>query len=101
MQKIPVASLNIGMVIGNDVLSPQGVLVASGQSVVDEAMVNRFANAGITEVVVMGKEVRGYDMGYDVQAMCDRLPYLFRNNKDDPFMMSVCAILTKHFKARV
>lgn len=101
MQKIPVDRLNIGMVIGNDVLSPQGVLVVNAQSVVDEAMQRRLCNAGVTEVVVMGKDVPGYGMGYDPRYMCDQLPKLFRNCKEDPFMMSVCAILMKHFKARV
>lgn len=101
MQKIPVDRLIAGMVVGDDVLSSQGVLVANAHSTVDDAMVRRLANAGVTELIIEGKDVPGYGMGYNAQDMCDKLPYLFRNCKGEPFMMSVCAILMKHFKARV
>lgn len=101
MQKIPLDALSVGMVIGNDVISAQGSLLVNGQSVADEAMVRRLFMAGIDEVVVMGKAVAGYDMGYDAKRMCDRLPQIFKHHADDPFMTSVYAILLKHFKARI
>lgn len=101
MQKIPLDTLTVGMVIGNDVISDQGALLVNAQSVADEAMVRRLFMAGIDEVVVTGKPVPGYDMGYNVKRMCERLPQLFKYHADDPFMTSVYAILLKHFKARI
>lgn len=101
MQKIPLDTLTAGMVIGNDIISAQGTLLVHGQSTVDEAMVRRLFMAGIDEVVVMGKSIPGYDMGYDVNRMCARLPQLFKYHADNPFMTSIYAILLKHFKARI
>ncbi|MEG2171887.1 MAG: hypothetical protein RRY29_01350 [Desulfovibrionaceae bacterium] len=101
MQKIPLDSLKTGMVIGDDVINPQGILLAYANSTVDEAMVRRFFMAGVDEVIVMGKHVPGFDIGYDAQAVYDRLPQLFEKYREDPFMLSMYAILLKHFKVRI
>lgn len=101
MQKIPLDMLKVGMVVGNDVIGAQGAVLAQGKSTVDEAMVRRLFMAGIDEVVVRGKPISGYGMGYNIDYMCVRLPQLFNAYADDPFMSSMYAILLKHFKERI
>lgn len=101
MQKIPLDMLKVGMVVGNDVIGGQGAVLAQGKSTVDEAMVRRLFMAGIDEVVVKGEPVPGYDMGYNVSQMCTRLPEIFKEYANDPFMKSMYAILLKHFKERI
>lgn len=101
MQKIPLDTLKVGMVIGNDVINAQGAILANARSAVDEAMIRRLFMAGIDEVIIMGKSVKGFDIGYDAQRMCDRVQQLFTPYAGDAFMSSVSAILLKHFKARI
>lgn len=100
MQKIPLEKLKVGMILAGDIIGPEGTVLAPAQSAVDEGLMRRLFMAGVEDVIVMGKHVQGYGIGYDAQRVCDRLPHLFRGYAADPFMMSLCKILMKHFKAR-
>ena len=88
------------MVIAVDVLTPDGRVLASDGTPVDDAMLRRLALAGVTKLVVQGRPVPGADMGYDALARTKRLDHLFRAHQEDRFMMTLKNMLSKHFKER-
>ena len=101
MQKIPLSHAGEGMVLANDVMTPDGRVLASADSSVDEMMLRRLELAGVTKLVVHGKPVPGADMGYNAPARLQRLEHLFRAHRNDRFMMALKSMLLKHFEERV
>jgi len=100
MQKIPLDQASSGMVLAMDVMTPDGKVLASEGTPIDDAMLRRLALAGVAKLVVQGKPVPGADMGYDVLARSKRLDYLFRAHQEDRFMMTLKNMLSKHFMER-
>ena len=100
MQKISLDQASAGMVLGVDVITSNGRVLASVGTPVDDAMLRRFALAGVMKLVVQGKPVPGADMGYDALARAKRLEYLFRAHQADRFMMTLKSMLSKHFTER-
>ena len=100
MQKISLDQADAGMVLAVDVMTPDGRVLASDGTPVDDAMLRRLALAGVTKLVVQGKPVPGADMGYDALARTKRLDHLFRAHQADNFMMTLQNVLSKHFQKR-
>jgi len=100
MQKISLDQASAGMVLAVDVMTPDGRVLASEGTPLDDAMLRRLALAGVTKLVVQGKPVPGADMGYDARARAQRLDHLFRTHEADRFMMTLKNMLLKHFTER-
>ena len=100
MQKISLNQAGTGMVLAVDVMTPDGRVLASDGTPVDDAMLRRLALAGVTQLVVQGTPVPGAGMGYDARARTKRLDHLFRAHQGDRFMMTLKNMLSKHFKER-
>lgn len=101
MQKIPFELAKPGMVLDKGITGHEGNLLVSEGEVLNDAVLRRLGMAGVTHVVVQGKPVSGFDMGYDVAARRERVEFLFRNHKDNIFMKTVCNFLIKHFEQRL
>jgi hypothetical protein len=100
MQKIPLSQTEVGMVLAGDVTATDGKVLGRAGSAVDDAMLRRFALAGVKKLVVQGKPVPGAGMGYDAAARAERIKHLFRAHQNDSFMMALKTTLYKHFKER-
>lgn len=85
----------------------RGIESANDTKLADEgemlttASLRRLSMAGIQSLVVCDKPVPGYDMGYDCAVCYQRLPFLFRNHKNDPFMTKLMTFLAEHFEERL
>ena len=101
MQKIPLEMAKADMVLAKTIISAEGSILASAGQVLSDAVLRRLNMAGITQLVVQGKPLPGYGMGYNVAARQERMEFLFRNHKDNIFMKTVCAFLCKHFQERL
>jgi len=100
MQKISIEQAKADMVLGNDVTTADGKVLAPADSRLDDALLRRLKLAGTLKLVVRGKAVPGADMGYDALARAMRLEYLFRAHHNDKFMMALKSVLFNHFKER-
>ncbi|MDR0239793.1 MAG: hypothetical protein LBI88_06135 [Deltaproteobacteria bacterium] len=100
MQKISLDQASAGMVLAIDVMTPDGRVLASEGTPLDDAMLRRLALAGVKKLVVQGKPVPGADMGYNALVRAQRLDHLFRAHQADRFMMTLKSMLSKHFTER-
>ena len=100
MQKITLQQAFAGLVLANDVTSPEGKILAPVDSTLDSAVLRRLELAGIAKIVVQGKPVPDASMGYDAGGRATRLDFLFRKYLDDRFMLTLKNMLFKHFLLR-
>ena len=78
-----------------------GTPLAEANDILDDAALRRIELAGIKEIIVYGNAVPGYDMGYNAAERLERLPYLFRRQQEDVFMVRLQQMLHKHFHERL
>lgn len=101
MQKIPFELAKPNMTLAKGIKRHDGSPLATEGEVLSEALLRRLGMAGVMHVVVQGKPVPGYGMGYNVKDRRKRVEFLFRNYKNNIFMKTVCTFLTKHFDERL
>ena len=100
MQKIKLQQAFAGMVLANEILSPDGKILVNADAKLDDASLRRLDLAGVTKIVVHGKPVPDASMGYNALERAIRLDFLFRKHQDDKFMLTLKNMLFKHFMLR-
>lgn len=100
MQKIPLELANSTMRSAKNIVLRDGSCLVHKEEALDSAVLQRLSLRGMTHIVVEGAPLQGYDMGYDAQAVAQRLPFLFRKFTDDAPMMRVSAMLAEILTAR-
>lgn len=101
MQKIPLELANSAMRSAKNILLRDGSCLVRKGEALDSAVVQRLSLRDVPHVVVEGAPLHGYDMGYDPQAVAQRLPFLFRKFVDDAPMMRISALFAELLTDRV
>ena len=89
------------MVLAKSIKAHDGSILAAEAEPLTDVVIKRLGMTGLTHIVVQGKPLPGYGMGYDVQARYTRVQYLFRSHQENTFMKSVCVFLRRHFEDRL
>ena len=101
MQRIALIQSRPGMVLAQAVCRPDGlVLVGEGLTLTD-TVIGRIRAAGIGMIWVEGNPLGAGGSVGDLKAIADGLPYLFRRQKDNVFMMTLYSVLARHFARRI
>ena len=101
MQRIALTRATPGMVLARAVIRPEGlVLVGEGQ-VLTLAVIDRIRGAGIGSVWVEGNPLGpGGEVG-NLRVIAQSLPNLFRRQRDNVFMMTMCTVFERHLALRL
>lgn len=96
MQRIALTKATPGMVLAQSVRRQDGlVLVGEGLALTD-AVIDRIRQAGVATVWVEGTPL-GPDGGIgDLRTIAGRLPFLFRRQKANVFMMTLYSVISRH-----
>lgn len=89
------------MVLAQAVCRPEGpVLVGEGQELT-ESLLDRIRAVGIGTIWVEGNPLGpGGDVG-NLRKVAESLPYLFRRQDGNVFMMTLCNVFARHFAKRM
>lgn len=93
MQRIPLDLATEAMQSAKQVCHAGNVLVRPGDPLTDMVKM-RLRSAQVSEIVVQGFPVHGASMGYDIDRLKKRIPFLFRNCHSDPVMERVFITLS-------
>jgi len=98
MQRIPLNEAKPGMVLAEPLLYKNGMTLAGVGFELTEAALERFRQAGAAVVVVEGGDTGRYD---ELETIAVKLPFLFRRQTDNAFMMGMQGILAKHYAGKM
>lgn len=102
MQRIALTKATPGMVLAQGV-SRQGegpVLVGAGVTLT-ESLIDRIRQAGAGTICVEGNPLGAQGTVGNLRAVAENLPFLFRRHKENVFMMTLCAVFSRHFSQRM
>ena len=101
MQRIALTKASPGMVLAQAVSRPDGpVLVGEGQSLT-ESLIDRIRQAGIGTVWVEGNPLGGDSGVGNIRAITESLPFVFRRQKNNVFMMTLRNVFARHFARKL
>ena len=98
MQRIPLNSAEPGMVLAEPLLYKKGMTLAGAGFELTGAAIERFRLAGVTVVVVEGDGAGRYA---ELEQIASKLPFLFRRQTENAFMMGLQGILAKHYSEKI
>ena len=76
------------------------VLIGEG-FVLTEAVIGRIREAGIGSIWVEGNPLGPEGDVGNLRVLSEKLPFLFRRQKDNVFMTTLCTVLSQHFGRRL
>ncbi|GHV55275.1 hypothetical protein FACS1894206_09500 [Deltaproteobacteria bacterium] len=101
MQRIALTKASPGMVLAQAVSVGNGpVLVGEGLTLTEE-IIGRMRAKGVSTIYVEGNPLGPSGTVGNLRAAADRLPYLFRRQKDNVFMMTLCDVFARQFARRI
>ena len=97
---IPISDLNPGIQLADDVLSPQGMLVAKKGDTISEKHLKSFKAWGVTEVNIQAEDSAGQEndlaKAFDTLSnleLIEEIDYFFsKTNRDHPVIAELYAI---------
>jgi len=97
MQRIALTKASPGMVLAQPVYRQDGpVLVGEGLTLT-EAVIERIRQSGVATVWVEGTPLGPDGSVGDLRTLSGKLPFLFRRQKDNVFMMTLYSVISRHF----
>ncbi len=102
MQKIPLNLARPGMVLAKPVARGDGIAVAAAGTELSESLLDRLDTMGVTHLVVEGEPVAldGPSGSPSFDKRIERLPFLFRKFKGDPWMEQIKSLVDHYFRMR-
>lgn len=100
MQKIPLKMATHGMILGEAVQREDGLVLVGAGAELTESIINRLTAAGIGSITVKGRPVAG-GAGGDYKSLIENLEPMFRNYRENRFMLGLQGVLRKYFKVKL
>ena len=101
MQRISLSQAKAGMVLAQAVHRPDGLVLIGEGLVLTDTAIERIRSVGIGIVCVEGNPLGAEGTVGDLGKVAARLPFLFRRQRDNVLMMTLCGVLSRHFVHRV
>ncbi len=103
MQKIPVDKAKSDMVLAKPVLRENGTVLIAENTKISNNIISTLKKQGIKFIVVKGSPLNLGDgaYGFSIKKRLDRLDYLFRNHKTNPWMQKVKKFFEVYFKYKI
>ena len=86
------------MVLASPLLNKNGMTLAGAGFELTGAAIERFRQAGIAVIAVEGGDGGRY---VELENIASKLPFLFRRQADNSFMMGLQAILAKYYTEKM
>ena len=101
MQRIALTKASPGMVLAQPVHKQDGpVLVGEGLTLT-YAVIDRIRQAGVATVWVEGTPLGPDGSVGDLRTLSGKLPFLFRRQKGNVFMMTLYSVFSRHFAHKI
>jgi hypothetical protein len=101
MQQIALAKAAPGMILAQDVRLDTGLVQLKEGMALTAESIDSLRSRGVSTISVVGDAHNLDDDVGILREMAENLPYLFRRQKDDVFMMTLCGMFTRHLSQRI
>ena len=89
------------MILAQAASRPDGVVLVGEGLVLTDEIIARIRQAGISTIWVEGNPLGpAGDVG-NLRIVAEKLPYIFRRQKNNVFMMTLFSVFTRHFAERL
>jgi hypothetical protein len=89
------------MVLARSVSRPDGLVLVGEGLTLTEAVIARIRSVGISTIWVEGNPLGPEGDVGNLRVVAEKLPYLFRRQRNNVFMMTLCNVFARHFARKI